>query len=92
MASAPHAHSDAFVQRVQIAKAAIKETTIDNISQVIVEKLPDFKAYCTSSSSGTASEVPSPDLPFILVDVREDRYMCSRTPSPPPSPPPPPCV
>lgn len=75
MASASHAHSEAFVQRVQIARAAIKETTIDNISGVIVEKLPDFKAYSSSSSSsGSGSEeVTSPDLPFVLVDVREER-------------------
>ncbi len=61
-----HAHSQAFLDRVSRAKSGIKETSIDEVSRAVVEKLPEFKAY----SSRESDAVPS--LPFRLVDVRED--------------------
>ncbi len=72
IANAAHpAHSTAFLERVAVAREKVKETTIDVVAKEVLGKFTEFELYCSLDGVGqNCRELPN--LPFKLVDVRED--------------------
>lgn len=56
-------HSPAFLERVAAAKTRIRETNIDFVEKEVLPKIPELQNQSISSR---------PEIPFVLVDVRED--------------------